>query len=252
MKQFLLPESSAEKPGLELGGSDFHYLARVRRFRAGAVFPGMDRNGRRYSVRIREVRVDTLLVEATPVESEPDQESEPASLLSLYQCVPKGNRMDLIIRQATEAGIRVIVPVISRYVVPSPGEQKRERWNRIAREALQQSGNAVPPSIGDPIPLEKIPSIGGSERGLFFHQSPLENKPLHRYLSGDVSGVAIVIGPEGGFPESEIRFLAESGYSPVILGPSILRTETAALYAIAAVQIVLAERKTWVLRNSKG
>ena len=248
MKQFLLPGSYAGEPLWELGDRDYHYLVRVKRLEAGNSFPGIDKAGNRYLIRIEEIREHSLLVRIRTEGRERVPEAGPS--ITLYQCLPKGNRMDLIIRQATEAGIGAIGPVISQYTVPAPGGARKERWDRIVREALQQSGAARPPVIENLLPLAEIPPISNDcDRGLFFHQAPLEIKPLHRYLSGSVSRVALVVGPEGGFSDSEAVDLERRGYFPVLLGTSILRTETAALYAIAAVQIVLSEKKTWVLAD---
>jgi 16S rRNA (uracil1498-N3)-methyltransferase len=85
----------------------------------------------------------------------------------------------------------------------------------------------------------------GAGPGLFFHQHPLEQSALHRYLSHYPSDVAVAIGPEGGFSDAEIELLRSAGFSPVYLHTNILRGETAAVYALGAVQTILTERRFW-------
>jgi 16S rRNA (uracil1498-N3)-methyltransferase len=163
--------------------------------------------------------------------------------------------MDLIVRQAVEAGISWIVPVESERSVPMAGDftAKRDRWMRIAREALQQSGNPLLPEIREPLPLREAvrePGVAGGI-GLFFHQERLSKDSLHGALAGlagDGSAhVSLLIGPEGGLSDDEVEFLKGAGFRPVFLGDTVLRTETAAVYAIAAVKTLLWERDEWTL-----
>ena len=162
--------------------------------------------------------------------------------------------MDLIVRQAVEAGVRSIVPVSSARSIPEPSEPKLARWRRIAREALQQSGSAHLPDIGEPVTLRKAAGIdrrGGL--GLVFHQERVAAGSLHGALFQDAGaaerGAFILIGPEGGLAEDEVDILLEAGFRPVHLGGTVLRVETAAVYAIAAVMTILRERDTWTASN---
>ena len=160
--------------------------------------------------------------------------------------------MDLIVRQATEAGVRRIVPLLSRHSVPrlESGEEaarKVARWQRIAREALQQSGNPRLPEILPPVRLEEY--LGGqiAGTGLFLHQEPLEGGSLHELLAEAQREILLLVGPEGGLAEPEVEWLLARGFRPVHVGPNILRSETAALFALAAVQMILKERERWQL-----
>jgi 16S rRNA (uracil1498-N3)-methyltransferase len=179
----------------------------------------------------------------------------------LLQALPKGQKMDLIVRQATEAGVSLILPFvadhsISRVAAGSDAESKRERWERIAREARQQSGSDVPTRIAAPASLTAAVDSWRSfaqERGggaaLLLHQDPLAQGTLHGYLSDDPPAVALAVGPEGGFSAAEAEWFIAAGFAPVIIGANVLRTETAALFAIAAVQTVLLEKASWMLKT---
>ena len=159
--------------------------------------------------------------------------TEPTLSITLYQGLPKSDRMDLIVQKSTELGVTRIIPVLmSRCVVrpdPKDLDKKAERWKKIAREAGKQSGRCFIPEIADPVPLDQLAVIPGlpdtnivpweeaSGFGpLAFHQ----NHP-------SLSSLGVLIGPEGGIESDEIVFLRSLGFTPITLGKRILRTETA-------------------------
>lgn len=166
--------------------------------------------------------------------------------------------MDLIVRQATETGVREIIPLLSAHTVPvykgETAKKKHDRWLRIAKQAMQQSGNIHPPAISPPQPFKQIDSYWHEYRmrypgsvGLFFHQNDSTGLGLHSHLQnhdpGD--GVVVCIGPEGGFSSAEVKNLLNIGFHPVYIKTNVFRTETAALYAVAAIQTVLLEKNLW-------
>jgi 16S rRNA (uracil1498-N3)-methyltransferase len=155
--------------------------------------------------------------------------------------------MDLIIRQAVEAGAERIVPLVSDHAVARPEEMnaRLERWRRIAREAREQSGAARPTVIEPPARLDEAI---GRERGgtaVFFHEDPAGSSPLHGILAGAEGSLAVLIGPEGGLSPRETALLEASGFRRAWLGEGVLRTETAALYALAVVRTIVRERDAW-------
>lgn len=251
MRQFVLPPDWAGGPGCTVSGEAARYLASVLRLSPGARFPGLDREGRRYELEIRGIAQGRVDLAVRP-ESRPKGSLPPR--LILVQALPKGRKMDLVVRQAAEAGVARIIPVESSRSVARISDQggaaaKRERWERIVREALQQSGSALITEVDLPRPF---PDLGGvlekpaeGRVGLYFHETPLDGAALHRYLSGEPDQVVACVGPEGGFSKEEIRYLDDLGFRPAHLGPTVLRTETAALYAVAAIQVILRERSSW-------
>jgi 16S rRNA (uracil1498-N3)-methyltransferase len=217
----------------------------------GDCFQGADPGGRRWECRIAKIGADRLSLRLERPAEADGERAGPA--LRLIQALPKGRKMDLIVRQATEAGVREIQPVFSRYSVPrlqDPAERarRRERWLRVAREASQQSGGRRMPSIAEPAGLQETleRELGQGELRLIFHQDRLAVQSLHAALAGDVRWVTLLIGPEGGFAEEEVALARGRGFLPIALGDRVWRTETAALYAVAAVQSILEERETWM------
>ncbi|MBN2509361.1 MAG: 16S rRNA (uracil(1498)-N(3))-methyltransferase [Spirochaetales bacterium] len=257
MKQFLLPgplQAEVQKPAeITVEGRDYHYLIRVRRFKEGSSFTAVDPAGNRFTASVRKIMQNRAILQLIPDKG--SQSPSIAAHIILYQCLPKGRKMDTIIRQATEAGVAEIVPLISDFSISRPEDQGKEakssRWHKLCAEATQQSGRSKPPVLHTP---EKMTTVFKNSQDLdlafFFHQAPLENSCLHSYCSniprGTWSGrVGLLIGPEGGLSSQETAFLQNKGFKPVYLGPWILRTETAPVYALGAVQTILLERDAW-------
>jgi 16S rRNA (uracil1498-N3)-methyltransferase len=298
MRTFLLPGSRKSSGRLELRGEDHHYLTRVLRLSEGDSFPGTDGAGGSYRCTILSVGPDSLELQADPLPGSPaaadptasgtaaadsaaaepaapHQEEEhraqsaasaPQPDIHLYQALLKGKKMETVIRQATEAGAVSVIPVQTERTVPAyeagREEKKRQRWQKIAAEAVQQCGRTTLPQIPEPLTLSEVPShwsaqqpAGRQEDGapqsvaLLFHQDPLENTSLHRYLSAWPQTVALCIGPEGGFTAEEVRTLTSGGFAPVRLETPVLRAETAAVFAIGAVHTILTERASWIPKH---
>jgi 16S rRNA (uracil1498-N3)-methyltransferase len=155
--------------------------------------------------------------------------------------------MDLIIRQAVEAGVERIVPLVSDHAVvrPDEGSSRLERWRRIAREAREQSGAARPAQIEPPARLDEAVRQGRGGTAVFFHEDPAGGSPLHEILAGAEGPLVVLIGPEGGLSPREAALLESSGFRRAWLGDGVLRTETAALFALAVVRTIVRERETW-------
>lgn len=266
MKQFLLPAPPDADGSVRLTGKDYHYLVRVRRFKAGdsfrALLPGDGdpaAPGGEVLVQVRSVDGETLAGQCLPLNA--GRETGPLPPILLFQALPKGTKMDLIVRQAAELGISGIVPFAAERSIPKlrDGEGRSGRWERIIREARQQSGSGIPTSLHESLDTEGLlaywEGLKGAHRrplGLLFHQDPvsfpLENGRLHDYLSEVPDMVALAIGPEGGFSSGEVSRFLDAGFKPVKIGDTVLRTETAALCGVAAVRIILLENTSWICK----
>ncbi len=182
----------------------------------------------------------------------------------LFQVLPKGQKMDLIVRQATECGVSVIVPVIGEYSVSgkkaeyaSENTAKVERWTRIIREAQQQSGSPIDTKILQPcdiaiaMTLWQNSILESKKESIAFMLSEKEKCQESVFSivdkKGDFSNIRIgfAIGCEGGISPSEIDAFHKSGFHSIHLKTNILRAETAALYSIAALQTVIGEYAIW-------
>jgi 16S rRNA (uracil1498-N3)-methyltransferase len=257
MKQFILNSEPDTHRRVRFEGGDYRYLARVRRLAPGEYFPALLPGGGEVMVRICSVDSRTMVGEVVQDEHPAVSENDALPPMFLFQSLPKGEKMDIIVRQAAEGGLAEIVPFVSEFsaVKIANSGHKLSRWERIIKEARQQSGSAVATSIRQPVSMdglfaywEQLKTQRPGILGLLFHHLPLAKASLHGYLESSPMAIAMSIGPEGGFSSAEAeRFLA-AGFKPFVVGGTILRTETAALYAQAAVRIVLGEKDSWMMK----
>jgi 16S rRNA (uracil1498-N3)-methyltransferase len=231
-------------------GKDARYLSRVLRLLPGDSFDAMDGEGRAWKATLVSADGESVRLALESVSAGHGEAGTAGSetRISLYQCLPKGGKMDLIARQAAEAGVARVIPVISDHSVPRH-TARDERWERVIKEARQQSGSRVDTKVEALLSLhEAVNDWSGRGPAFFFHEKPLAETSLHRYLSCIPAEAAVMVGPEGGLSRDETAFLASAGWLPIYLGQRVLRAETAALYAVAAVQILLLEHETWALK----
>jgi 16S rRNA (uracil1498-N3)-methyltransferase len=163
-------------------------------------------------------------------------EAESPVKVTLFQCLPKTGKMELIVQKCTELGVFAVVPVVSARCVVVPGkdcEKKRERYSRVALEAAKQSRRAMIPSV---LPLIELKRIDVKSFDLFLVAYEDENTvTLKQALraTNEPASIALLIGPEGGLEESEVAHLVKAGAKSVSLGKRILRTETAGMAMLA-------------------
>jgi len=283
VKQFIL-NSEPDRDGLiRLEGDDYHYLIRVRRLAVGEFFPALLPDGKETLVQIKSIDRGVVAGKCSsgidlpglPVESKTNSVPSLTVIppIVLFQAMPKGDKMDIIVRQAAEGGITEIVPFVSEFSVAKTGAkgQKFSRWERIIKEARQQSGSVIATAIHPPLTIIEVLDYWkkfnkNGALGLLFHhdvsynyvnsckapKEGLENISLHGYLNNVPEIVAFAIGPEGGFSDEEVSLFAENGFKPLTIGDTILRTETAALYCAAAIRIILLEKETWELSKARS
>ena len=263
MKQFILNKEPGRDNIVRLEGSDYHYLVKVRRLAVGESFPALLPCGTETLVKILTINHNNLTGKCKTL-SETGNRGCPLPPIILFQAMPKSDKMDLIVRQAAEGEITEIVPFISEYSVAktSAKGEKFLRWERIIKEARQQSGSKTATSIREPFKLNELFEYWKTLKtdglaanlpalGLLFHHQSLEQESLHGYLDSVPQVIVLAIGPEGGFSDTEVSLFLENGFKPFTIGDTILRTETAALYCAAAIRILLLERNSWVLKQKK-
>lgn len=238
MPRFFSEEISGEIAWIR--GADAAHIARSLRMKAGEPLTLCDGAGRDYQCIIEEVRPEQICLR---IESAGLTVSEPALRVTLFQCVPKGDKLERIVKQSVELGVFRIVPVISERCVSRPSGKsaisKGERLSKIALEAAKQSGRGVIPAVDGFHDFdEMLARFGDYEKVLFFYEEG--GAPLRRVLEGSLSlrNVAVVIGSEGGFSPEEAGRIVAAGGTPVTLGPRILRTETAPVAALAALMLL--------------
>jgi 16S rRNA (uracil1498-N3)-methyltransferase len=225
----LPPERIAGERGF-LGPEARRYLADVLRLPPGAALEVFDGRGGRYRA---EIEPGFEAVRLGPREDAPAAGLE----LALVVALAKGEKMDLVVQKATELGVARVLPFeAERSVVrldPAKGEDRAERWRRIAAEAARQCGRADVPEVRSPSSLEAaLASLAPGARAVVFHPGggPLPGAPAG-------GSMAAVVGPEGGLADAEVRTCEAAGAIRAGLGPRVLRAETAAIVAVAVLQV---------------
>ena len=219
---------------LELPADTASHLVKVLRARSGEELILFNGNGREFAGSIESVRGSRAIVRVAEG-LEVDRESPLA--ITLVQCVPRGDRMDFIVQKATELGVARIVPVLSQRSVVhldrKRSESKLAHWRGVAVSACEQCGRNRLPQVDPPRPL--INYLGESQPGA----ARLVLEPLMQDRNPALSlreAAEIAIGPEGGFAPDELEAFRIAKFSSVTLGPRILRTESAAIAAVAWLQ----------------
>lgn len=214
-------------------GDDAHHISRVLRMKAGDALSLCDGMGFEYDAVIASVSPEAIIC---TLGKQRASEAESHVRVTLFQCLPKSGKMELIVQKCTELGVFAVVPVFSARCVVQPGkdyDKKRERYNRVALEAAKQSRRAMVPEVN---PLVKLEKIDVSQFDLFLiayeDENALTLKQALRAANAPKS-IALLIGPEGGLEEGEVARLVSAGAVSVSLGKRILRTETAGMTMLA-------------------
>lgn len=219
-------------------GSDVNHIRNVLRMKAGeeiSVSNGED--GREYRCAVKEFLEGGVLCELRFIK---EDGVELPVRVTLFQSLPKGDKMELIVQKAVELGVYEIVPVASkRCVVKLDGKKadaRTARWQGIAEAAAKQSRRGILPKVSPVTGFERAVERAGEMDVRVIPYELAEGMERTREIFGSVrpgQRVAVFIGPEGGFEESEIALAQREGIVPVTLGRRILRTETAGITALA-------------------
>jgi 16S rRNA (uracil1498-N3)-methyltransferase len=219
-----------------IAGDDLRHIRTVLRKQPGDLLTLLDGQGMQYRARIAEIRKDEIVTEV--IERTRHELARPRIILG--QGLPKSDKMDWIVQKATELGVSSIIPIVTeRTVVKVRDERKRvTRWEKIAREAAMQSNRPDIPEIGAVRTLnDYLGTLAPSPRTLLIIPWEEGTTPIKAVLrsQGKSEKIVVLIGPEGGFSRAEADLARTQGFQPVSLGPTILRTETAAVAALSMI-----------------
>jgi 16S rRNA (uracil1498-N3)-methyltransferase len=231
---------------VELPPDEAEHLSRVLRLRAGAAIQVFDGRGREYRGQVELVeraRVRVAVGEEVPAAA------EPSVSLVLAQAVPKGDGMDQIVRDAVMLGVAEIVPLLADRAEVDVGRLAASgrvaRWQRIAVASVKQCGRAVVPAVREPRTLEAcLTGITATDRYLLAEPGLLTPSPVGiRSLCFQAApgSALLMVGPEGGWTNDEVRLAIGAGCRPLTLGPRTLRADAAAIVGITALQCVWGE-----------
>ena len=241
---FAEPDQIGEKE-IVITGADVNHIRNVLRMRADEEVLIADGQGAEYRCKLtdlgeNEVRAQILW--------KLDGNAELASAVTLFQGLPKSDKMDLIVQKCVELGVDRIVPVSTKRAVVKLDAKKEQtrlkRWNTISESAAKQSGRGVIPEVSGVMTFGKALEEAKKLDVLLIPYERAENMAETRRVMGSIQpgqSVGIFIGPEGGFEESEVEEAVAAGAQAITLGKRILRTETAGLAVMAMLGYLLEE-----------
>jgi 16S rRNA (uracil1498-N3)-methyltransferase len=220
---------------LELDTNAAHHLARVLRAAVGDSLTLFNGKGGEYAARITAIDKKKVMVE---IGQQHPRDVESPLDLCLAQGISRGEKMDYTIQKAVELGVKKIIPLLTERCNVKLDIERREKrfnhWQAIVISACEQSGRTRLPQLLAPIPLHDW--LASKPQGQGFVLAPTGSGKLNQFNLEAHSSVSLLIGPEGGLSEPEIRYAQAQGFAALSLGPRILRTETAAVAALTALQ----------------
>ena len=232
MPHFFVDEE-IESSEYSLFGEDGRHIAKSLRMKQGENLTLCSPSGTVHNCVVEKVEGDFVVVR---ILSSEQSEAEPSVKVTLYQALPKGDKMEFIIQKAVEIGVTEIVPVISSRCVSRPDQKslskKLLRWQKIAKQAAMQSGRGIVPKVKDAVPFEKGVENAKGEKVIFYE---LGGESVRDILSDKQKEISIFIGSEGGFSGDEVDLVLKNGGRKATLGKRILRAETAPLVALSVI-----------------
>lgn len=246
MPKFFIKNNQIENEIVSIIGEDVNHISNVLRMKIGDVIQVCDTDCiKNYMIKLNEFRKDEI---KGKIIKEVESEAESNIVINIFQGIPKSDKMELIIQKATELGVNEFTPVdMERCIskITSKDEKKKiERWQKIAEVAAKQSGRDIIPIVNNVIKIKNICDYINEydmiilpyekAEGYSFKDAIDELKLNIQKENNEKISIGIVIGPEGGFEESEVEILKSNGAKVVTLGKRILRTETVAM-AMASV-----------------
>lgn len=245
MHRFFAEPGQIGEKEIVITGADVNHIRNVLRMRADEEVLIADGQGAEYRCKLtdlgeNEVRAQILW--------KLDGNAELASAITLFQGLPKSDKMDLIVQKCVELGVDRIVPVSTKRAVVKLDAKKEQtrlkRWNTISESAAKQSGRGVIPEVSGVMSFGKALEEAKKLDVLLIPYERAEHMTETRRVMGEIrpgQSVGIFIGPEGGFEESEVEEAVAAGAKAITLGKRILRTETAGLAVLAMLGYLLEE-----------
>jgi 16S rRNA (uracil1498-N3)-methyltransferase len=241
--RFFAPDLASGGPVVRLPPEEAEHLVRVLRLGVGAVVQVFDGRGREFLARVESTgRQEVVVTALDPVASAP----EPAVALTLAQAVLKGDRMDDVVRDAAMLGVTAVQPIISErteiQAAHRPRASRTERWHRVAVASVKQCGRAVVPEVRIPLRLDDYLRVEVAACRVLLVE-PRAGGPAPRPFSvrepeATPASAALLIGPEGGWTDEEMRAAGRHNFQRLTLGSRTLRADATPVAAIAVLQFL--------------
>ncbi len=237
--QKLFIENQIINDKIILNEEQSRHIAKSLRMRVGDMLTLCDGAGTDFGCIIDEITKDYVALSVCYKQA---SDSEPSVKVSLYQGVPKGDKMEDIIQKCVELGIYEITPVLTKRSVSRPkntqAEKKRARYQKIALEAAQQSGRGIVPEINKMKSFKEAVSDCTADVKILFYEGGGKSIKTIIDENKTASSFAVFIGPEGGFEKEEVDEILNNGGINATLGARILRTQTAPVAALTAIMLL--------------
>lgn len=228
--RFYHPDTVQLDTSVALQDDAVQHIARALRMRPGEQIMLFTGDGNEYLATL--VQVEKRRVSAHIDQVEPGRSESPLKV-SIGQTLSRGERMDYAVQKSTEMGVHQITPLFSERcevkLPPNRQEKRVSHWQQVAISACEQSGRVTPPDIAAPQQLSEWLKAQDAELKLVLHHH--SERPLGQLPAP--TSVALLIGPEGGLTEAEVELAIEQGFTPLAIGPRVMRTETAPVAALA-------------------
>jgi 16S rRNA (uracil1498-N3)-methyltransferase len=227
---------SSLQPGQEsvIEGDAAHHLINVLRVKISQAIVVFNGDGGCFDVDIVGISKKSVVI--LPRHFHQDNRESPLQL-TLIQGISRGQHMDYTVQKAVELGVTAIVPVFTTFsnvkLTDERASKRLDHWQKIIIGACEQSGRNIVPVIRQPVALEEWVSADTNRLRLVLHPDAADSLSA---IKMENSGLSLLCGPEGGLSDQELAICLAGGYEKVTIGPRILRTETAALAAIAICQ----------------
>lgn len=242
MRHFFIKQGEAQKKDSRITGKDARHIIHVLRLKKGDRIGLFDGRGMNYEAEIKDLsqnQVGLSIIRASKSLAESNAE------IILAQAILKDKKMDHLIRQVTELGVRKWIPFKAERSIPKPDPKRMEnrvqRWRRITRESLKQCGRGYTVDIAPVAPFEDILDLAASyDRSFVFWEGASSGIDRPGPDAGNIK-ILVLLGPEGGFTENEIKSAVAKGIECVTLGPRILKSDTATVAGVTLIQYLFGD-----------
>lgn len=237
MHTFYVPPPQIHTDTATITDSEQHHLRNVLRLTPGATIRIIDGQGNVYTAEVLDIGTNRKPSEARILTHEFQASVLPS--LTLFQGLPKSDKMELILQKVTEIGVTQVVPIDSEHALQKPSQNRYQRWHRVVISATKQCKRTWLPKLCEPQTFEaSLTQLDKFSLRLILNPHlTQEPRPQHiKTVLREVlqpTSIALFVGPEGGFSNQEVTAAIKNGCISATLGTNILRTETAAITAIA-------------------
>lgn len=239
MYRFFVKENQIGENTITITGSDVNHIKNVLRMKTGEKLLVSDGNDREYECSIKEMGLDAVIL---TIEDLNGPARELPLKVTLFQALPKSDKMEIIIQKMVELGVYEIVPVGTKRCIvkldDKKADKKTERWNAISLSAAKQSKRGIVPEVMKPVSFKEAVLQAKDMDMILIPYENAQNmeytREILRQIKPDMH-IGIFIGPEGGFAPEEVKEAKEAGAYEITLGKRILRTETAGMALMSVI-----------------